>query len=52
METKNKNPNSNIAIAFPVDKRHKDLIMNVLPSLRKLYIKVFIVDNNGNVDIL
>ncbi len=52
LEIKNQNPSDNVAIAFPDNKRHLSLLSNVLPSLKQLNIKVFIVNSNRNVTIL
>lgn len=52
LEIKNRHLNDDVSIAFPDNKRHKNLLMNVLPSLKELNIQVFIVDKIGNVSIL
>lgn len=49
LETKVKNPNSDIAIAHPYDEKIKNVIGKIIPELKKLDIIHFWVDDNGSV---
>jgi hypothetical protein len=49
LELQNEHPGDDVAIAFPDNVRCKKLISNVMPSLKRLNIQVFIVDSQGNV---
>ena len=50
MKTQNQEKNCKTAIALPSDNVHKNIITNILPSLKKLDITTFYVDEKGNVE--
>ncbi len=49
LETKQKNPNSDIAIAHPYDEKIKNVIGDLIPELKKLNIIHYWVDDNGTI---
>lgn len=51
LEIKNQHPNDDISIVFPDNERYKKLLSNIMLSLKKLGIQIFIVDSGGNVNI-
>jgi len=51
LETKQKHPDSKVAIAHPCDEKIINVIGSIIPELRKLNIIHFWVKENGNVII-
>jgi Holliday junction resolvase-like predicted endonuclease len=51
MQTLKKEKDCQVGIALPKDKGHEGIIKRILPSLKKLDITVFWVDEGGNVDV-
>lgn len=49
MEIQDKYPNGTVAIALPDDNRHRNIIRDIKPSLKKLDIIIFFIDKKGNV---
>jgi Holliday junction resolvase-like predicted endonuclease len=51
MRTINEKPDCDVGIALPSSDTHKKLVAHVLPSLKKLGIKIFWVDDIGRVTV-
>ncbi|MCX6662802.1 MAG: hypothetical protein NTZ75_00975 [Euryarchaeota archaeon] len=51
LELKTQHPNDDVSIAFPDNERYKKLLLNIMPSLKKMGIQIFMVDSKDNVII-
>lgn len=50
MQTLKNEKNCDVGIALPKDKGHEGIIERIRPSLKKLNIQVFLIDQNGSVN--